>query len=425
MTSCRGNSLLRARGFTLAELLVVIALIALLGSLSAGAYQVARRNYSLQASAGRIQGVIRAARTSAILTWNASFVVVDPAARTVTAQAYERVGEWSFEDSGGGDAGSPAAGGASGIAVRREIASGATPVPGRLGKALSFGGAGAQVDCGSEARFDLRTGILIEAWVRHAISAPVKPSSAEREEAAREGSRRPRLAARKALQAAEPAAVIVRKQGAYGLGMTPEGALEGTVGSFVVRTEDGVVLPDRWVHVLLRFDGRRLELAADGVPRRCTVAGAPPGPAGSEPSPPPAAPVVPAPLTISAADRPFPGAIDEVRLAGATEPLAYAWAPHEHVLGWKKVIRFDRRGHLDPAHHAGPVRIVLVDLPDDPAMGPTTSLAVDYSVTFEEWAARFEKPGDLHQDVEETKVERAHAGARSVAIEVDRLGVVR
>ncbi|HVR75540.1 MAG TPA: prepilin-type N-terminal cleavage/methylation domain-containing protein, partial [Planctomycetota bacterium] len=51
-------------GFTLVELLTVIALVALIGGLGAGAYQVARRNYALLASAGRIQGILRAARNS-------------------------------------------------------------------------------------------------------------------------------------------------------------------------------------------------------------------------------------------------------------------------------------------------------------------------------------------------------------------------
>jgi Tfp pilus assembly protein FimT len=437
MTSFPGNSAAHSRhrerlaGFTLAELLTVMGIIAMVGALSASAYQVARRNYALPASAGRIQGIMRAARNNAILTASETFVVVDPASRTATAQAFERVGEWSFEAAAGGEDGE-----ASSLNVRREVIQGAKAVPGRIGSGLSFQGQGSFVDCGSEARFDLRTGILITAWVRHDLVAPVKPTLKEARPERQTNVRGGRRTARQLLDPdAAPASVIVRKEGAYGLGMAKDGALEGTVGAYAVRTGGGVVLPGRWVHVAFRYDGKSIELEADGVPRKAYPVSEGRGAApAKDPGAPLAAPVTPAALTISSAALPFPGDIDEVKLAGSTEPVAYTWPPHEHVLGWKKVIRFDRRGHLDPAHHAGGVRLVLVEVPDE-EKGPVTSVAVDYSLTFAEWAAKFVQtappakkgapPPVLSEAEEEAKVEKAYAAARKVEIEVDRLGVVR
>ena len=52
-------------------------------------------------------------------------------------------------------------------------------------------------------------------------------------------------------------------------------------------------------------------------------------------------------------------------------------------------------------------------------------MAIDYSVTFEDWTAKWEKPPDMSQRAEEAKVEAAFANARKSVIEIDRLGVIR
>ncbi|HVR74470.1 MAG TPA: prepilin-type N-terminal cleavage/methylation domain-containing protein [Planctomycetota bacterium] len=416
-------------GFTLVELLTVIALVALIGGLGAGAYQVARRNYALIASAGRIQGILRAARNSSLSTGNPSYVVIDPVARRVTAQAFERVGEWSFDAPEGDEP--------LGISVRTDVHHNVTVVPGKVGNGLAFRSGGAHVDCGTAARFDLRTGILIEAWVRHFTVRSARPPLAERKEG---GTRR---GERRSAAATETAAAIVEKAGAYSLGMTRSGALEGTIGGYSVRTADGVVLPERWVHVGLVYDGVRIELSADGVPRGSAPAAGSALAAGARSAvgtiaasaapagPPPAAPVTTTPLTISSGAASFPGEVDEVRLAGAVEPLQYSYPEHEHILGWKKVIHFDRRGRLDPAFHSEPVRIVLIDLPGEtgtkaaPRTVPAAPAVVDYTVTFAEWVARWDKDPGLSQIEEERKVEAAHATARKAVISVERLGVIR
>ncbi len=132
------------------------------------------------------------------------------------------------------------------------------------------------------------------------------------------------------------------------------------------------------------------------------------------------------PVTISAEDRPFFGDIDEVRVSGGVEPLVYRISDLEHIVGWKKILHFDRRGHLDPSFHSSDVRIVVVETPDEaPGAKSKTDIHTDYSLTFEEWLARWDSPPPLHEDEEELRLEAGFGLARKVAIDVDRLGVIR
>lgn len=403
-------------GFTLVELLAVLFIIALIGSLGAGAYQVSKRNYSLVATAGHIQGVIRAARNTALRTGIPTTVVVDPVHQRVSAHAFERVGEWSFEglEEEGVDP-----------LWRGSFTNhGAAVVPGKVGMGLSFDSGGAYVDCGAEARFDLRTTIHIQCWVRHFLERPVKEPRRDREE-----ERGRRLRRGPILAQEEPAAVLVEKAGAYFFGMAPDGALAGGVGEYRVRTRPGVVAPARWVRVAMRYDGRSIELSADGVPRETQPTS--PGASllrGAETLP-AAAPVTDSPLTVSSESMSFPGSIDEVTIAGGVEPLVHELEDQESILGWRKIVHFDGRGHLDSRFHSRGVRIVLVELDSDgtadggPGSGKTQ--VGDFSLTFQEWLAAQDGLPELRQEVEEARIEARHAGERKVVLEIDRLGVVK
>jgi len=383
-----------------------MALIAMLAGLSASAFRVARRNYGLAASPGHIQGIIQAARNTSISTRTPSFVVFDPVRREVWAQCFETVGEWSFEDGVGGG------------------------VPGRVGKGASFRGE-QFLDCGAEPRFDLRVGVAIEAWVRHSNEAAVKPPRSQRVR------RRKRLGKKREVVDDEIAHTILAKQGSYSLSMTEHGALEGSVGRYRVTTEDEVVAPHRWVFVELIWDGLEVRLSADGVERDVVplkssraLTGKGRHDTGEVPR---EIPVSQAPLTISSPYAPFPGDIDEVRLRGRSEPLIYRFPDHEHIVGWKKILRFDRGGHLDRAHHEKGMRIVLVELTDDqfarrnPDAKNATVQVTDFSQTFAEWLGAWEgQPPELDQTEEEAKIlARAYDKERRVVIEIDTLGVLR
>ena len=153
------------RGFTILELLVVIALIAMLAGLSASAFMSARRNYGIAATAAEVQAILRAARNTSISSGSKSFVVIDPVKREVWAQSFETAGEWSFESEDEG----------SGVRLL-----GGEHIEGRIGRGVSFRGTGGYADCGNSPKFDLRAGIVLEAWIRHEMVPAVRAPTAKR-----------------------------------------------------------------------------------------------------------------------------------------------------------------------------------------------------------------------------------------------------
>jgi hypothetical protein len=179
----------------------------------------------------------------------------------------------------------------------------------------------------------------------------------------------------------------------------------------------------------MHYDGGAIELRADGVPREARPTA--PGASllrGAETLP-AAAPVTDSPLTVSSASRPFLGSIDEVTIAGGVEPLIHELEDHEWILGWKKIVHFDGRGHLDSRFHSRGVRIVLIeadgDRPGADAVGSGKTEVGDFSLTFQEWLARQDELAELRQEAEEARIEARHAGERKVVIEIDWLGVVK
>ena len=436
------------------ELLVVIGIIALVGSLGAGAYQAANRRYSLSSSAGRIQNILRAARNTSVSTQIPSYVVIDPTQHTVTGYAFKRSGAWSFDEvTEKGEA----------VAGAGEANYGAQPCEGRVGKGLEFS-RGSYYDCGSLSPYNLREALWIEAWVRHGfVQRPKKGaddlllktsnesgrrSVGSGRTSKRSGRKSTRTSGRKssrrestsARAKAEKAAAIVQKEGSYFLGMTPSGALEAGIGAHRVRTAPGVVVAERWVHVALRYDGNDLELIVDGVPRPAREGGAgrvdrkltkrgssrkAKRAVAEREALPATVPLTTTSLTISAPRDGFTGCIDEVKLSGCIEPEIYRYSEFEHIIGWKKIVRFDRRGHLDQRYHADDVSLCLVELPEVEKDNRRTTVAVRFDITFEEWLASFGSPVGFRQAEEEAKIEATYASERKVRLTVDRLGVVQ
>ncbi len=410
-------------GFTIIELLVVIAIISLLAGLSAGAFLTARRNHRLAAAAGELQGLLRAARNTSVSSGTPSFVVVDPSTRRVWAQSFETAGEWSFESVGGDGE------------VRDFVMSGGSVVEGRLGSGVNFEGEGGHVDCGVRPAYDLRAGVVIEAWVRHHMEHRVKPPRSDR------SRKRPRLTGkRRSVVDEERSFTILEKKGSYSLELTEEGALVGSIGDHVVITEDDVVAPGRWVFVSLRYDGRALDLVADGVERSTWALRSAERLVGRRRHElPEEIPVTASPVTISSPQTSFRGDIDEVRLRGRMDTLVYEIPDFYRIIGWKKIVHFDRRGHLDAAFHESTVRIVLAELGDDKfesvdeaagkkARRRRSEGTADFSLTYEEWldTEAGEEMLDIDQRTAERRIEDGSLGsAKKLSIEIDRLGVIQ
>ena len=106
------------------------------------------------------------------------------------------------------------------------------------------------------------------------------------------------------------------------------------------------------------------------------------------------------------------------------------------MIGWKKVIHFDRYGHLDPVFHEKNIRIVLVEVSDDhfarqetlAAKKKSSRAQVDRFVqTFQEWLDTWpaDDVPDLVEEEEERNIEeRVYSQSRKKIIEIDTLGVV-
>lgn len=411
-----------AAGFTLMELLTVLVIISLLGGISAGVFQVIRRNVDLSATASRLEGLLIAARNTAISSGSPVEVVVSPASGTARAFAFEAVGEWSFEDTNGDVT--------HGVPFEPARLHGAGAGPGYLGRGVSLGGNG-YVDCGNSPRFDLNAGLHFEAWIR--LERPLGEEN-PRERSRSRGTRR--IGTSRSGGSEPLGEVIVRKGDAFALGLTPDGGLEGGIGFsdrpglYLVRTPPATVVPGRWTLVSMRFDGMALDLAADGIERSLELVGYVGVDPEDYPELPYVVPIDPAPLTLGSSTGSLAGALDEVRLRGMTEPPTFRVPPNQIVLGWKRHIWFDRRGHLDPRYHDGPLRLVVCEITADDRAATTdpkkTEVRVDFSVTFEEWKRKTGRQLDgLREEDEVARLEMRYQGRRRVEIVIDRIGTVR
>jgi prepilin-type N-terminal cleavage/methylation domain-containing protein len=410
----------RRSGFTLTELMAVLAIISIVGGLSAGAFHLAHRSYALSASGSRVEGLLRAARNSAISSGVPSRVVIDTAAGEAIAFGFETVGEWGFESEEDGVS----------YGARRAPAAlrdGAEIGEGRAGHGLSLSGK-AYADCGTLSSYDLRAGVAAEAWIRWSGEG----AGGHTVVAGSGGTRRLRTpgaagSGRTASRAAPlgDAAGIVARGGAYFLGLAPDGSLEGRIGDYRVRTSSGAVLPGRWTRVALIYDGQEVALSADGVERETYLPDRPPD-EKKRPPPPPSIPPSAESLTIGSPQASFRGEVDEVRLHGMVEPLRYPLGPGERLLGWKKVIRFERRGRLDPRYHETGLRVILCSSEEPVEPVVRTEAAVDYSLTYREWVERrgleFREGGEA---AAEANLLLKYSGARQIIIEVDLSGALR
>jgi prepilin-type N-terminal cleavage/methylation domain-containing protein len=332
-----------ARGYTLAELLAVIAIMAVLAGISLGVLATLPGRLSHETAATSVRALLRRARASAIES--RAEATVRFAGRRVEAFAWAPLALLRMDDLAAGAPGALRTVGARGLEGR---ISGALPVEGRVGAALEFVAPGAHVDLGSMPLLDASLGLRIEAWVHAGDFAELRdppPDSGARPRPPPPGGR-----------ADEPYLFqVAGKGGAYFLRVREDYALVGGVrgpggprAPLVTReTPPRAIAPHRWCEVGLLFDGRDFALYADGL--RASL----PGAEGERL--PPSIGRDAAPLVISSADPglSFHGAIDEVRVLGIDAEEGFEAGEDVEVVA-PPLIRFDPRGALDPLYHDGP-----------------------------------------------------------------------
>jgi hypothetical protein len=296
----------------LLELLIVMSIIATLLGLGIGVFNNLATDDRL--ASGQIQDAMRAARLFALREGAPASVVIDPGSDDGDSVVYglglRSVGNWHFED---------------------ELGSG-WPVPARHAPDGLIGqgviGSALEVTRGQElaipeppARLDSPFGFGLDVYVR--------PS----------GEARPMT--------------LLERPGCWAVRLDGDDLLEvsvlledGKEAEEHRRTTNVRLPPDRFSRLTVVCDGRSLHIAVDGTrvgqdtrfdrPRRLAIS------KGS-------------PVRSGAGLQAFEGAFDELRLGavvtGEHEPL-----PAEVVLeGGPRLVRLDRFGHLDPAHHRSPV----------------------------------------------------------------------
>jgi hypothetical protein len=299
-------------GATLLELLIVMTIIATLLGLGVGVFNNLATADRL--ASGQVQDAMRAARLFALREGAPASVVIDPGEGPGYGVVYglglRSVGNWHFEDENG-----------SGWPVPARHDPDSLIEDGVIGSALSVGVGQGLAISDPPARLDSPFGFGLDVYVRP------------------EGEARPMT--------------LLERPGCWAVRLDGEDLLEVTVmlenGKELEehRRSTTARLPrDRFSRLTVVCDGRSLHIAIDGTrvgvdtrfDRRRQVAVSRGSPVRSG-------------LGIEA----FVGAFDELRLGavitGEHEPL-----PAEVTLeGAARMLRLDRFGHLDPAHHSAPV----------------------------------------------------------------------
>lgn len=382
----------RARGYTLIELLTVIAIAAIIMSISVGVFVRLGKKNQLEATTNSVRALLRRARNAAREERAPAQVEIDSEAGEVRAQTRETITLFRFESDqlddapGGSGKGAPGATlsesgirGSHGI-VGRVV--GADSIEGRFGLGLDFQQPGSHVAVPDRPALSPLEGVAVEAWVF--------PAKLEDKIPKQQDSQKPKLSAAASAQTPgtpptptppralkywqrhpedPPLFTVVRKGRAYELAVTADYAVQCAITglpagaskeqdeiTYVARTAPYSLKPEKWARLELVFDGRELVCSVDGIRRGLSPT--------KDASPLPARLVRDrSPLLISDPDpeRGFVGSIDEVKLQGVIRGERVLVPKNMALLAPQPEIRFDALGQLDPLRHAEPVVFWISD----------------------------------------------------------------
>ena len=322
------------RGLTLIEMLVVMAILAVLLGGGIGAFLALTTSGVLPTTQSRFASVVAMGRRSADGSQTATVVIEtvgvgDETRSQIRGLIQKESGIWHFEEIG-------PEGTAGAFRKNAKVEGPAKVVVGKVGNALEL--AGATIDCGQYADFDLTDGIFVETWIRP--SEPVEMTIAEKR-----GSWRFWL---------QPAGedrfhvyLQLRLAGLTG---------RGTESLPVLVSEQPTVRVGRWSEVSFSYDGVRALVHVDRIERAIHPA-----------RPDPDAPAVPVKrrtlavarksgLPFGSSDAPLHAALDEARIAGVLSEDVWP-VPREITIDPVEIHFKNRK--LDGEFHAGPVKVVF------------------------------------------------------------------
>jgi prepilin-type N-terminal cleavage/methylation domain-containing protein len=398
----------RSQGYTLVELLTVIAIAAILASISVGVFVKMGHKNELEATTNLVRAIFRRARNAAREERAPALVEIDAREGEVRAQTRETITLFRFEqDQLDGAPDSPAGSDPKApMSNQRAAASaveeftvrgshgieghvvGADSIEGRLGLALDFERPGSFVSIPDRPVLSPVEGVAVEAWIYPAKleekipDEPMAPSEKSRltQEAIKLAGTPPRPTPPRAWkywnrhQDDPPLFTVIRKGRAFELAVRADYAVECAVSgranndattagemTYIAHTGPGVVRPGKWARVELVFDGRELACAIDGIRRVLT-------PLHGFETMPKLLARDSAQLVFSDPDpeRSFAGSIDEVKVQGVLRSERVTVPKNVAILAPTGQVFFDALGQLDPLHHSEPVVLWLSD--DDKAL---------------------------------------------------------
>lgn len=396
-TSAPGASEVRLprprRAFTLTELLVTLAIIVVVMSISVGVLSRFGNKDELVATQQAIRSLLRRARNAAREERYGVLIEIDAKASELRAHQKTAITQFRFEEA------TPLEPEEGGSSARQPVAEGEQPPPPELQSTPGARGYEMRIEHSELAKGKYGLGVLFEHSKREQVSwgyvedrpalSPLeglylecwvlcgqltqklhkrrgKGVRRDDEQRYKRAGEPPRVSPERLVDFAEndpPLFTIVRKGKAYGLSVTANYELElaltgkdeaGAEVTWISRTAKDVIRANRWARLGFAFDGRRVRIFVNGIARvHLPLTGYEKQPARLIRDK--------APLVVSDSDpqRAFYGVIDEVKVAGIIRSQRLPIPPNIALIAPDRVIGFDILGQLDPARHAEPFALYL------------------------------------------------------------------
>lgn len=298
--SWASDAAVRSRGFTLLELLVALAIVAVLLGLSAGLLSRLGSRNALEANQRALRALLRRARNASREERFGAVVEFERGENAVVAQQRTAITHFRFEAKealdlsegtrlkGTADDDTPPPWRSLGARGHSLVVDGGEQVVGRYGLGVLFAATGPLGAAWAHAEerpvLNPREGVFVECWVYlgrleerlHERPRRARPTKRQEELWSR-GGEPPRETPERLVDFSPrdpPIFYAVRKGRAFSLGVTAAYEVEVAVTgpedpdfTYIARTRPGTLRPDRWYRLAFSFDGRTVRIFVNGIPR--------------------------------------------------------------------------------------------------------------------------------------------------------------